>query len=283
LPTDNSNEIAEWNGALGQRWVSMQREIDAIVAPFGDAALRAAAPQAGERVVDIGCGCGGTSIEIARVVGKAGAVLGVDVSKPMLEVARARATSGDWRQLSFLEGDASTAQLPTNTDLLFSRFGVMFFSEPTQAFSHMRRSLRPAGRCVFACWRTPRDNAWAMVPLSAARTAMGVTPTPADPHAPGPFAFADDQRLRNILSNAGFSAVDVQRFDVPLAVGASPRSATERVLQIGPVARFVSEVGVQHLPIIVDAVEQALSSLAAPDGHVSLHGSTWIVSATNPA
>ena len=283
MPADNSEQIAEWNGALGQRWAAMQREIDGIVVPFGDAALKAAAPRLGERVIDIGCGCGDTSIEIARRVGAAGAVLGVDVSQPMLEVARSRGALANCAHLAFREGDASEAGLPANTDLLFSRFGVMFFSQPSQAFSHLRKTLRAGGRCVFVCWRTPRDNPWAMTPLAAARTAMGVTPTPADPDAPGPFAFADEKRLRAVLSGAGFGAIDVQRFDATLSLGATPRSAAESAVQIGPTSRFVREVGVEHLPIILDAVERTLAPLAAPDGHVSLNGSTWIVAATNPA
>jgi SAM-dependent methyltransferase len=280
---DNSEQIAEWNGALGQRWVAMQREIDRIVMPFGDAALKAAAPQPGERVIDVGCGCGDTSIEIARIVGETGSVLGIDVSQPMLEVARSSGALANCAHLAFRHGDASEAELPANTDLLFSRFGVMFFTQPSQAFSHLRRSLRPGGRCVFVCWRAPRDNAWAMTPLSAARAAMRVTPAPANPDAPGPFAFADEERLRAILSGAGFGAIDVQRFDAALSLGATPRSAAEGAVQIGPVSRFVREVGVEHLPIILDAVERTLAPLAAPDGHVSLNGSTWIVSATNPA
>jgi SAM-dependent methyltransferase len=283
MPADNSEQIAEWNGALGQRWVTMQREIDRIVMPFGDAALKTAAPQPGERVIDVGCGCGETSIEIARIVGEAGTVLGIDVSQPMLEVARTSGALANCAHLAFRDGDASEVGLPANTDLLFSRFGVMFFSQPSQAFSHLRQSLRTGGRCVFVCWRAPRDNAWAMTPLSAARTAMGVTPTPADPDAPGPFAFADEERLRAILSGAGFGAIDVQRFDAALFLGATPRSAAEGAVQIGPVSRFVREVGVEHLPIILGAVERSLAMLAAPDGHVSLNGSTWIVSATNPA
>jgi len=283
MPADNSEQIAEWNGALGQRWVAMQREIDRIVVPFGDAALKAAAPQPGERVIDVGCGCGDTSIEMARIVGEAGVVLGIDVSQPMLEVARSRGALANCAHLAFRDGDASEAALPANTDLLFSRFGVMFFSQPSRAFSHLRKSLRKGGRCVFVCWRAPRDNVWAMTPLSAARAAMGVTPTPADPDAPGPFAFADEERLRAILLDAGFGAINVQRFDAALSLGATPRSAAEGAVQIGPVSRFVREVGVEHLPIILDAVERALAPLAAPGGHVSLNGSTWIVAATNPA
>ena len=283
MAADNAEQIAEWNGALGHRWVAMQQEIDRIVVPFGDAALKAAAPQPGEWVIDIGCGCGDTSIEIARIVGVAGGVLGIDVSQPMLEVARSRGALAKCAHLAFRDGDASEAGLPANIDLLFSRFGVMFFSQPSPAFSHLRKSLRTGGRCVFVCWRTPRDNAWAMTPLSAARRAMGITPAPADPDAPGPFAFADQERLRAILSGAGFGDIDVQRFDAALSLGATLRSAAEGAVQIGPVSRFVREVGVEHLPIILDAVERTLALLAAPDGHVSLNGSTWIVSATNPA
>jgi SAM-dependent methyltransferase len=283
MPADNNSEqIAEWNGAMGQLWAEKQREIDVVVAPFGKAALEKAAPRPGVRVIDIGCGCGDTSIEIAGIIGERGTVLGVDVSQPMLAVARAHATQARCRNLEFRDADASEADLPTDRDLLFSRFGVMFFSQPSAAFTHMRRSLRAGGRCVFVCWRTPRDNAWAMAPLSAARAAMGITPPPADPHAPGPFAFADDERLHGILEESGFGDVAVQRFDTSISLGATPREAAERALRVGPTSRFVREVGMEHLPKISDAVEHAFAELAAPDGRVVLEGSTWIVSATNP-
>ena len=181
MPPDNAAQNAEWNGVQGQRWATMKREIEGILAPFGAAALEAAAPQPGERVIDIGCECGDTSIELARLVGVAGAVLGVDVSQPMLKVARARGASERHSRLAFREADASEARLPADNDLLHSRFGTMFFSQPSSAFSHMRKSLRAGGRCVFVCWRTPRDNAWAMTPLSAAREAIGITPAPTEP------------------------------------------------------------------------------------------------------
>jgi SAM-dependent methyltransferase len=283
MSIDNAEQIAEWNGVLGQRWVAMRQEVDRIVAPFGDAALKAAAPQPGEYAIDIGCGCGDTAIEIAQLVGPAGSVLGIDVSQPMLEVARSRGLAAACSQLSFREGDASEARLPSNIDLLFSRFGVMFFSQPSSAFRHLRKSLRKGGRCVFVCWRTPRDNGWAMTPLSAARKALDITPAPSDPEAPGPFAFADEERLRTILADSGFGHIDVQRFDTAIFLGATPRSAAEGVVQMGPVSRLVREVGIEHMPIIVDAIEQTLVPLAAPNGHVSLNGSTWIVAATNPA
>ena len=282
---DNAEQIADWNGALGRRWAELQRDLDAMIMPFGRAALDAAAPSPGQRVLDIGCGCGETSIQLARQVGKTGAVVGVDVSRPMLAVARARLASGplaQLAQLSFREADASAAELPAGNDLLFSCFGVMFFQHPAVAFGQMRKWLRPGGRCVFVCWRKPRDNAWAMTPLMAARQAMKITPAAADPLAPGPFAFADEERLTGILVDAGFGDIAVQRFDAAVVLGATPRVAAENAAGFGPVSRLLREVGSAHLPILLDAMEQALGPLAAADGRVSLPGSTWIASATNP-
>lgn len=283
MPTDNADQIAEWNGVLGQTWATMRNDIDPVVAIFGDVALKAAAPQPGERVLDIGCGCGDTTIAIARIVGTQGAVLGVDVSQPMLDVAQEHARDARMSHLEFRNSDASVAALPAANDLMFSRFGVMFFSEPKAAFRHMRNSLKPGGRCVFVCWRAPRDNAWAMAPLAAARVAMGVTQPPADPNAPGPFAFADDARLREILADAGFADIVITRHDAPVAYGPTPRAAAERALRVGPASRFVRDMGESHRPRILDAVEQAFTQLAAPDGEVRLIGSAWIVTAANPA
>jgi SAM-dependent methyltransferase len=277
----NADQIAEWNGAQGQRWAELQRELDGIVAPFGEAALRLAAPQPGEHVIDIGCGCGDTSVELARRVGASGRVLGVDVSRPMLEVARAHVAQAGWANLEFREADASEAALPADTDLLFSRFGVMFFAQPVSALRHLRTALRAQGRLVFVCWRVPRDNAWAMTPLAAARKAMGVTPPPPDPHAPGPFAFADEARLRAILADAGFENISLQRCDATVRLGASPRQAAENAVRVGPTSRFVREMGTASVPTIVDAIEKALAPFAAPDGHVSLNGSTWLVTASS--
>ncbi len=282
MRTDNTDQIAEWNGALGRRWAESQAEIDRIVVPFGDAALRLAAPQIGERVIDLGCGCGDTSIELARRVGPSGNVLGVDVSRPMLEVARARAGQGEASHLAFMQADASSAELPLGTDLIFSRFGAMFFADPEPALRHLRASLRARGRFVFTCWRVPRDNAWAMAPLVAARKALGITPAPSDPHAPGPFAFADDTRLRALLSQAGFENIAVQRVDAPVLLGATPRLAAENAARLGPTSMLVRELGIERLPAIVDGVEVALQALAASDGTVSLNGSAWIVCASNP-
>ena len=253
-----------------------------MVAAFGQAALQRAAAQPGERVIDVGCGCGDTALELARRVGEGGRVLGVDVSRPMLEVARARAAAAGLRHLDFDEADASAAPLPAGTNLLYSRFGVMFFADPVAAFVHLRTALRPGGRLVFVCWRTPRDNPWAMAPLMAARRTLGITPPPADPLAPGPFAFADGERMRAILADAGFVGIELQRVDAPIRIGATPREAAEAAVRLGPTARLVREVGTEHLPAILQGIERELASQAAADGQVSLGGSTWLVSAAVP-
>ncbi len=276
----NSAQIAEWNGVLGQRWATLRREIDAIVAPFGAAALEAAAPRPGERVLDVGCGCGDTSVALARAVGPDGSVLGVDVSEPMLAVARERASSAPG--LAFRHADASHADLPDDRDLLFSRFGVMFFERPDAAFTHLLQSLRPGGRCAFVCWRTPRDNPWAMAPLVAARAALGIVPEPNDPLAPGPFAFADDARVGSILRSAGFTDIGIRRFDAAIALGATPRLAAENAMRVGPLSRLVRDVGEARVPAILDAVERALARETTGDGEVRLNGSTWIVTALHP-
>ena len=175
----NAEQIADWNGDQGQRWVDYQALLDRMIEPFGAAALRAAAAQPGERVLDVGCGCGSTSLQLARAVGPQGSVLGVDISRPMLQAARRRAEAEPALRVTFTEADASAAALPAGHDLLYSRFGLMFFDAPAAALRHLRGALRPGGRCAFVCWRAPRDNPWAMAPLMAARQALGINPPPA--------------------------------------------------------------------------------------------------------
>lgn len=278
----NAEQIADWNGDQGQRWVDQQALLDRMIEPFGQAALQAAAPRPGESVLDIGCGCGSTSLALARAVGPQGRVLGVDISRPMLDAARRLAAAQPELKLGFIEADASVARLPAGQDLLYSRFGLMFFAEPAPALRHLRAALRPGGRCAFVCWRAPRDNPWAMTPLVAARKALGVDPPPADPWIPGPFAFADEQRLRGLLAEAGFADVQLQRTDAPIRLGASARDAAPASLQLGPAARLAREAGPAHTATLVAAIECALAPLAAADGSVALGGSTWVVSATNP-
>lgn len=276
---DNSEQIAEWNGPLGQRWADEQATFDDLTRPFGDAALKAAAAQTGERVIDIGCGCGDTSLSLGKAVGPSGSVLGVDVSAPMLEVARRRAKAEGAGNVTFEQADASNAPLFPDRDLLFSRFGVMFFTAPVPAFAHLRRALKDSGRLAFICWQGPRENPWAIVPVMAARTALKLDGPPADPHAPGPFAFGDANRVRAILLEANFRDVEADPCELPMPLGQNPRDAAERSTRLGPVSRLVRDVGQEHLPVILEAVEKTLAPYAAKDGSVALPGRAWIVTA----
>ena len=139
-----------------------------------------------------------------------------------------------------------------------------------------------SGQVGFKGSRKSTPYAAQMAAEAAARKAMNLTPTPADPTAPGPFGFADDERLRTILSNAGYGGIDLLRFDAQIFLGSTPRAAAGTALRLGPTARLVREVGAEHEAVILDAVEAALMPMAAPDGGVSLNGSAWIVSATSP-
>jgi len=273
---DNAKQVADWNGSVGERWAADQERTDKFTRPFGDAAIVTARVLPGEAVLDVGCGCGDTSLAVAAVVGAQGRVVGVDVSVPMLEVARKRADK--LRNVTFLQADASTAALPGPFDLLVSRFGVMFFDEPAAAFTHLRGALKPGGRFAFVCWQTAAENPWASLPAQAARKAIGADPTSTDPHAPGPFAFGDSERLRGILHTAGFTNTVIEGFEAPMYLGGSPRSAAEGVTRIGPASRVGLDAGPAHLPAIVGAIEHALQPHAAADGSVYLPGRTWIAS-----
>jgi len=282
MAAHNIEQAADWNGEQGRRWVEFQRQLDRMIQPFGQEALQTAAAQPGERVLDIGCGCGSTTLALAQAVGAQGRVLGVDISQPMLGAARSLARAHAGLPLDFIEADAATAALPGAQDLLYSRFGLMFFDQPAAALHHLRGALRPGGRCAFVCWRAPRDNPWAMAPVIAARQALGITPPPADPLAPGPFAFADEQRLRGLLAEAGFERIDMQRFDAPVRLGSSAGEAARYSLQVGPVSRLAGEAGPAQEPALVAAIERVLAAQAATDGSISLAGSTWVVRALNP-
>ena len=274
---DNTLQLADWNGAVGERWAAEQERTDQLIRAFGEATLVAAGALPGERVFDVGCGCGDTSLALANSVGPTGHVIGVDVSAPMLAVARRRAAA--LSNLTFTEADASSASLPGPFDLLYSRFGVMFFDDPAAAFVHLHRAMKPTGRLAFVCWQAAADNPWAAIPAQAARKVASEGPK-SDPHAPGPFAFGDRDRVSGILADAGFRDIGIEAFTSPMYLGSTPRSAAEGAVRIGPASRVARDAGPEKQPAILEALEAALSPFAAGDGAVSLPGKTWIVTAS---
>src|ERR1700737_2946238 len=162
----NADQIAYWNGPGGQHWTDRQQTQDTLLAPVSDILIDRAKARAGERIVDVGCGCGATSIAFAERVGPAGHVFGIDVSTPMLARARQMAPAGI--PVDFVLADATVYPFDSGScDLMVSRFGVMFFSQPAVSFANMRRALRPSGRLAFVCCREAPHNPGVLMPLQA--------------------------------------------------------------------------------------------------------------------
>ena len=276
-PSANDDQIAYWNDSAGLTWAAMQDKLDAQIEPLGNGAMAVLAPAGGERVLDIGCGCGQTTLALAGRVGPTGAVLGIDISRPMLEVARRRIAELGLGQAKVIEADAQAhAFEPGAFDAVFSRFGVMFFDDPTKAFANIRKGLKSGGRLAFVCWRPFNENPWMQAPMLAALPHLAEPPPPPDPLAPGPFAFADPERVRGILAGAGFSDINIAPQD--LAMGApTVDEAVEVALKVGPLGRLLREQP-DRTPAVVEAIRTMLSSHVTDEG-VRLASATWIVSA----
>lgn len=173
----NVSQVANWKGQSGERWLAYQARLDAMMAVFGQAAIEAATPATGERVLDVGCGAGASSLDLAGHVGAGGHVLGVDISAPL--IGRARSLTPQDTPAMFQVADASSADLPEGAfDILFSRFGVMFFDDPAAAFAHMRRALKPGARVAFVCWRSMAENDWVRLPMGAIKSILPPMATP---------------------------------------------------------------------------------------------------------
>jgi SAM-dependent methyltransferase len=274
----NADQIAFWNGPAGQHWTDRQQAQDTLLAPVSDILIDRAGVKAGEQIVDVGCGCGATTLALAEKVGPTGHVLGIDISAPMLGRARQMLPAG--LPVDFVLADATVHPFVTGSfDLLASRFGVMFFAEPVLSFANMRRALRPSGRLAFACWREPRDNPWMMTPLQAVYQHVPKLPRPG-PEDPGPFAFASEQRVTGILSEAGFAGIAMERCDLKLdiAIGRGLDGAVETALEIGPASRALQGQPPDLRAAATASIRQALAPFAGGQA-VPLPASIWIVTA----
>ncbi|MGE0825392.1 MAG: class I SAM-dependent methyltransferase [Candidatus Binatia bacterium] len=276
----NQEQIRYWNEQGGPRWVVLQEKLDAQIGPLGLVALQRANIKPGEQVLDVGCGCGQTSLDLAGRVSPNGAVLGIDISQPMLNRARERQQELSVTNLEFLNADAQTYQFARERfDLVFSRFGIMFFENPTAAFQNLRTALRPQGRLCFLCWQALDKNDWARVPLNAALQHVS-PPAPAAPGTPGPFAFADPERVQQILQTAGFTAVQCESYQAELSMGGATTldEAVEFTLEIGPVARLLGDTDTATRARVAHSIREALTPYASSDG-ARLPGAAWIVRA----
>ena len=270
----NADQVAYWNDTAGQTWADLQAPMDRQLESLGRRALAALAPKPGERVLDIGCGSGATTLMLAEAVAPGGEAVGVDISRPMLDVARRR--SAGMTGVRFHEADAQSEPFAAaGFDAVFSRFGVMFFEDPAAAFANIHRALKPGGRLAFVCWRAPFENQFMMLPVMAA--AQHLPPQePPDPTAPGPFAFADPERVRGILTASGFNDIDIVAYDEKIG-GGDLETSLDLSLRIGPLGRALRE-NPDRREAAVAAVREALAAHAGPDG-VKLAAAAWIVTA----
>jgi SAM-dependent methyltransferase len=279
---DNAAQAEYWSGPVGRRWRDRQEHQDEVLRPVSERLIAAAKPRPGEKVIDVGCGCGATTIDFAERVAPGGEALGLDISELMLSLARERARAD--LPARFVVADATVHDMAlASADLVVSRFGVMFFADPTRSFANVRRGLRPGGRLVFACWREAKQNPWMLVPLREA--AKHAPPLPeTNPEDPGPFAFASEERVRRVLREAGFADIVLTPLDLDLdiAVGRGVDTAVAAALAIGPASRMLDGQSEAVRAAAAADIRAALAARAVGDS-VPLGAAIWIVTAVNPA
>jgi ubiquinone/menaquinone biosynthesis C-methylase UbiE len=272
----NQAQIDFWNGPTGQKWAKHQTDMDRNMADIAVAGLALADARPGERVLDIGCGNGSTSLALAETVGPSGDVIGVDVSQPMLAIAKSRINAPNIR---FIEADAATHPFAADRDLIFSRFGVMFFVEPVAAFANIRKAANTGGRLAFICWRKVEENEWSMRPYLAALPFLPEQ-KPVDPNAPGPFAFADRERTRGILAEAGFRDIAIEPLDGHMRLGASPEHAALLLTSLmGPASRALKNVDEETRVKARDAIAKDMAAFQGSAPEIAPGTACWLVSA----
>ncbi len=272
----NTGMAEYWNGRPADVWVTEAERFDSMLAPFGRRLLAAVGLKPGERVLDVGCGNGAVSLDAARAAGTGGRVTGLDLSAPMLEVARRRAEE-EGIDVDFVRGDAQTASFDQPFDVVMSRFGVMFFDNPAVAFANLARAARPGGRLCFVCWQEMFANEWIAVPAMAMVAHVGIPELP-EPGAPGPFALADAQRTRGLLESAGWSEVTVEEHKDGMHIGRDPEDVVAFMLSDEMGRRLVEGRDPEAVQAGTEAALEALRPYATPEG-VVLDGAYWLVTA----
>ena len=283
---DNEAQQDYWTKPAGSAWTRWQERMDLQLAPLGLAAIEAVAPADGERILDIGCGCGDTTLHVAGLVGPSGKVTGVDISSTMLARARERAAQSDRANTQFLEADAQVAtvgDLGGPFDAAVSRFGVMFFADPVAAFANIASLVRPGGRLGFVCWQPPARNGWMSDLAREVSTLLPAQPPP-DPQAPGPFAFGDPDRVHDIVTAGGWSDVAVAPCVRPMQMFGTDdfAVAVDGSLAIGAAARLLVGATPEQIAEARAMAERVTRSYWSDDGAV-VDGACWLVTAQRPA
>ena len=274
----NAPQIEYWNGPAGDKWARLADSQDRMLEALGAAAMKACDIRPGHSVLDVGCGSGTSTIEIARRVGDGGQVLGIDISTPMLDVGRERLSAHEFDNVTFENKDVTIYPFrETLFDRVFSRFGVMFFVEPISAFTNIRTGLKSGGRLAFVCWQAAEKNPWIAVPLRVVLQNV-LAPPPADSEAPGPMAFSNPDRVRNILSEAGFSQIKIDALETLVPLEPDVSGSVQKLLEVGPVSRLLSGASDDVMKRVENDLSDAIAGFQTDQG-VMMGSATWIVSA----
>lgn len=274
----NAPQIDYWNGPAGDRWARLADTQDLMIGGMGAAAMDACAIESGHAVLDIGCGSGSTTLDIAARVGPEGRVLGIDISTPMLEVAEARRRAAGIDTIAFENRDAATYSFaPAVFDRLYSRFGVMFFLDPVSAFRNIRPAAKAGARIAFCCWLARTENQWMDFPFNIALRHVPAPPPPA-PGEPGPTAFADPDRVRGILAESGFGDIEMEVAEKPIILGPDTETAVERLVELGPTGRLLKDAPEETKAAIADDLRAEIGQFISGDG-VTMQGRAWVVTA----
>jgi ubiquinone/menaquinone biosynthesis C-methylase UbiE len=281
----NQEAVAAWDGVLFDRYAAFRHLILPGLGAHGDRALALYPPREGERVLDIGCGFGDATQQIAQLVGPRGEVVGVDASARFVTAATAEARNLGIANARFAVADVEAGVLEDGFDAAFSRMGTMFFANPVAALRNVRQALVPGGRLCMVVWRQKPDNPWLhQAELAVEKLVERRVDSDEPTCGPGPFSMADADTTSAILVSAGYEDISLTRSDIPMLIGRDLQEATDCTMALGPageIIRLAGEDAEQIKPKIVDAVRRVLAQFDGPHG-VRAQMSTWIVSARTP-
>ena len=282
----NAEAIQAWDGPLYDRFVRFRHIVTAGLGAHGDAALRLVRPQDGQRVLDIGCGFGDTTQQIAALVGPEGEAVGVDAAERFIETATAEAADAGVANTRFFVADVQTDPLGGPYDMAFSRMGTMFFISPVAALRNVCKSLVPGGRLVSVVWRRREDNQWL---YRAQEIVEGIVQKPEEYDeptcGPGPFSMANADTMSDILTHAGFTDISLTRCDLDIMGGTNMDEALDLVMSIGPageILRLQGERAAHLIPHVEAALREGMADFVRDDGQLWAPASTWIVTASRP-
>jgi SAM-dependent methyltransferase len=276
----NAAQREFWNSPATRAWADQHERMDRVLADFTKQILEFAAPRPGEHVLDIGCGGGTTTLELAARVGPSGHVLGADISENSIARVRQRIADAGLKQAEAVVADVSAhAFSPESVDLVFSRFGVMFFADPTAAFANVWRAVKRGGRLAVAVFRTPKENPWPHGPVDAVRHLLPPIPVPG-PEDPGPFSWAEPARVRRILEGAGFREVSLTPLDpiIRLAPPGGDAEATDFMMVFGPLTRILPSLSTEQRDVVRAELAAFFRHYDGPQGIV-LPAANWVVQA----